>query len=181
MATMGGLLQVTSVQPIDPYECLVMVSDGELELGVLVNRVMYRMDILECNIVAKFNIIDVTKTTGGISTKDLKLVKFKTPGEMQLPDPHLLGAPVPWVRPGTTAAYQPQGRFSAGGTEVSGAQAPLLLCGDSVPQVPGKTLQPQSDAEKIAAFLAAPARLPEVVGRRSLLFVPERMPATYLK
>ena len=77
MATMGGLLQVTSVQPIDPYECLVMVSDGELELGVLVNRVMYRMDILECNIVAKLLLLpSIIYICNMKSIRPSKLKKF---------------------------------------------------------------------------------------------------------
>ena len=176
-----GLLQVTGVEPLDSYECLVMISDGETEIGVLVNRIMFRMDIIQSNLVTKFNIIDILTTDGTVATSDLKVTKYKTPGELQQSEPCLIGAPMPWVRPGTEVVYQPRGRFSTGGTELPADKAPFLLCGAVPPTVPGRGTEIMSDAEKIAVFLNSNTRLPEVVGQRTLKFVPHRMPTTYLK
>ena len=160
LAREQGLVQVTGVEALDNYECLVMISDGQTEIGVLINRMMFRMDILNSKLVAKLNIINILETAGSVNSSDLKVTKYKTPGELQQADPHLIGAPVPWVRPGTEVVYQPRGRFSTGGTELPSDQAPLLLCGAIPPQ--GDT-QEKSDAEKIAAFLNSSTPLPEVV------------------
>ena len=181
LAREQGLVQVTGVEALDNYECLVMISDGQTEIGVLVNRIMFRMDVMKSKLVAKLNIINITETAGSLASSDLKVTKYKTPSELQQSAPHLIGAPVPWVRPGTEVVYQPRGRFSTGGTELPADQAPLLLCGAIPPQVPGRDTQEKSDAQKIAAFLQNTPQLPEVVGQRSLKFVPDRMPTTYLK
>ena len=181
LAREQSLVQVTGVKPLDSYECLVMISDGQTEIGVLMNRIMFRMDIIQSNLVAKFNITDIVITEGTVATSDLKVTKYKTPRELQQLAPHLIGAPMPWLRPGTEVVYQPRGRFSTGGTELPADQAPLLLCGAVPPTVPGRDTRDKSDAEKIADFLNSTTQLPEVVGHRSLKFVPHRMPVTYLK
>ena len=78
-----GLAKVTGVEALDNYECMVMKSDGQTEIGVLVNSMMFIMVIMNCKIVAKLNIINILKTASSMTSSDLKVTKYLTPGELQ--------------------------------------------------------------------------------------------------
>ena len=105
----GSLLQLGKVRPLDQYEVIVDISDGDIVITVLSDRQVFGMDVIKKNLLKEFNIVSVKKTSGGLTSKDLKVIQFKTPGDLQLEQPRMVGNPVPWKQ-------EPiQGRFSGGG------------------------------------------------------------------
>ena len=104
--------QFGKINPMDKFEAVADISDGDLSLSVLLDRQQHGYDIFENKLVCEHNIIRVKKTSGNISERNLKLVTYKTPANIQLKTAKQIGDPDPWCPGPEVTAYRPRGRFS---------------------------------------------------------------------
>ena len=104
--------QLGKINPMDKFEAVADISDGDLRLSVLLDRKQHGYDIFENKLACEHNIILVKKTSGNILDRNLKLVTYKTPANIQLKNPKRIGDPDPWCPGAEVAAYRPRGRFS---------------------------------------------------------------------